>query len=251
MAERRADVAEAKRRVPVAALEREAAARRHHSLSDRLRRAPAPRIIAEVKKASPSAGLLQAFYDPAAVAAEYEACGAIAISVLTEPRHFLGSEADLRQVRQAVGLPILRKDFLCDPYQVCEAAAWGADVVLLIAAALDAAGIRDLHQAAVALGLDVIVEIHAADELDAALACEGAVIGVNSRNLKTLTTDLAIARGLAAAIPAGRLRIAESGIRRREEIVELQELGYDGFLIGESLLRGEQPGRALRRLRAG
>lgn len=248
MAERRAAVREAKARIPLSDLLWQAEKRVHHSLAEQLRRGPGPRIVAEVKKASPSAGLLRKAYAPARVAAAYARAGAVGISVLTEPRHFLGSEADLRAVRRAVDLPILRKDFICDPYQLAEAAAWGADVVLLIAAAMNWKQCEFLFEESRELGLEVIVEVHTRVELEMALSCRDAIIGVNSRDLKTLKTDLGRARELALAIPGGRLRIAESGIRDRSDLAGLQEAGYDGFLIGESLLRHKSPGVALRRM---
>ena len=251
MRERRRDVAEAKRRVSLRDLLWEAERRRRYSLTDRLRAAATPRVIAEVKKASPSAGLLRKAYDPAAIAREYERAGAVGISVLTEPRRFLGGEEDLRAVRAAVELPVLRKDFVCDAYQLAEAAAWGADVVLLIVAALDAKRCETLYRESVELGLETIVEIHTKGELEVALACDGAIIGVNSRNLKTLKTDLTVAQALIAAIPDGRTCIAESGIKTAADMAGLQAVGYDGFLIGESLLRQVSPGAALKGLLTG
>ena len=246
MSERRADVAEARGTVPVELLKEMAAGRAHHSLVERV--AAGSCIIAESKKASPSAGLLRPDYDPAALAREYEDAGAGGISVLTEPRHFLGDESHLRAVREAVSLPVLRKDFMCDVYQVYEAAAWGADVILLIIAALESDVLCELHAAAVELGLDVLAEAHTAGEVDAALDLEGVVVGVNSRNLKTLQTDLAVARDLAERIPADRAAVAESGIRNRSDIEELAALGYGGFLIGESLVGAVNPGAKLREL---
>lgn len=248
MRERQAAVREAKRLVPLRDLIEEAEQRVHRSLVDRLRLAPAPRIVAEVKKASPSAGLLRPVYAPARIARAYAGAGAVGISVLTEPLHFLGGEKDLRAVRRAVTLPILRKDFICDPYQLAEAAAWGADVVLLIVAALDRRLCEILYKESCELDLEVVVEVHTREELKVALACETAIIGVNSRNLKTLKTDLATARELVESIPEDRLCIAESGIKTHEDIAGLQTAGYDGFLIGESLLRQRSPGGALRKL---
>ncbi len=248
-AERRADADKAMRRVPIAGLERLAGGRTHRSLTDALREAPAPRIIAEVKKASPSAGLLRTVYRPGAIAGQYRDAGAIGISVLTEPRHFLGSAAHLRAVRSAVPLPVLRKDFISRPYQAAEAAAWGADVILIIVSALDPSAIRGLFEAAQSLGLESILEVHTEAELDLALGCPGGIIGVNSRDLKTLKTDLAVAVRLARHIPAGRVSIAESGIRTGDDIARLQDAGYAGFLIGESLLRHGRPGDQLAALR--
>jgi indole-3-glycerol phosphate synthase len=248
MAERLADGQAARRRVPVEDLQLAAEKRVHRSLIANLRSARLPRIIAEVKKASPSAGLLRKLYRPAAMAREYEAAGAAGVSVLTEPRHFLGSDEHLRQVRRAVLLPILRKDFIADAYQVCESAAWGADVVLLIAAAMDRGRLLDLYRVARGLRLEVIIEVHTAAELRLALKFPEAIIGVNNRNLKTLQTDLGVARRLAPLIPKDRLAIAESGIRTAAAVRRLQALGYSGFLIGESLLREGRPGDNLRKL---
>ena len=246
MEERRVAVEEARRTMPVKELRRAAESRVHHSLPQALRSAPGPGIIAEMKKASPSAGELRPGYDPAAIARDYAAHGACALSVLTEPLHFLGNEEHLRSVRQAVDLPILRKDFICDPYQVYEAAAWGADVVLLIVAALDEPTLFELHRTARDRGLDVLAEAHTAEELETALRLEDAVVGVNSRNLKTLQTDLETARLLSRTIPSGRLAVAESGIRTRADIDRLRRTGYRGFLIGETLMRSPDPGGVLR-----
>lgn len=251
MRQRRRDVAEAKARVALRDLLWAAEGRIHHSLADALGQGPAPRIIAEVKKASPSAGTLRVDYDPAAIALEYAGAGAAAISVLTEPHRFLGDESHLRAVRAAVELPVLRKDFVCDPYQLAEAAAWGADVVLLIVAALEAEECLVLHRESRELGLETIVEVHSETELRVAMQCPGAIVGVNSRNLKTLTTDLGVAVELGHRMPPGALWIAESGIKTRDDMTRLADAGYRGFLIGESLLRETSPGDALRRLMEG
>lgn len=248
MAERRSDVVSARRRIPLSALRDQASGRIHHSLIASLRDDPGTRIVSEMKKASPSAGLLRPEYDPAGIAFRYEAQGAAGISVLTEPRHFLGSETHLRQARSACGLPILRKDFMCDVYQIHEAAAWGADLVLLIVAALDRTELVDLYDEAVGIGLEVLTEAHTADEIEDALALERSIVGVNSRDLKTLKTDLAVARDLSRYIPDDRLSIAESGIKTREEILSLQTCGYKGFLIGEALVRENDPGGKLGQL---
>lgn len=249
MWQRKKDVADAKRAVSINELLWEAEKRTaYHSLSAALRAGPEPRIIAEVKKASPSAGELRRHYDASAIAQSYGAAGATAISVLTEPHHFLGSLDDLRKVRKVMNIPVLRKDFIAETYQLAEAAARGADVVLLIVAALEPGHCEILYREALELNLEVIVEVHDRAELDVALACGEAIIGVNSRNLKTLVTDLEVAHGLAGDIPDDRLCIAESGIRTAEDILKLQAAGYDGFLIGESLLRETHPGQALRAL---
>ncbi|MEI6564122.1 MAG: indole-3-glycerol phosphate synthase TrpC [bacterium] len=249
--DRRKDVAAAKRAVSINELLWIAEQRvEYRSLAATLRHAPKPRIIAEVKKASPSAGQFRTSFDPAAIAQSYVSGGAAAISVLTEPNYFMGTPADLKAVRRSVTVPVLRKDFLFDVYQLAEAAAWGADVVLLIVAALEPSQLELLYQESRELGLEAIVEVHTEDELKMALALEDAIIGVNSRNLKTLTTDLAVTYELAKGIPADRLCIAESGIKTHEDILGLQEAGYRGFLIGESLLRETFPGKALKALRA-
>lgn len=248
--ERREAVSTQRRRVPEAELVAAARQRCPRNLSERLRCAGnGTRIIAEMKKASPSAGLLCPAYDPAALAVAYEKAGACGLSILTEPLHFLGDAAHIRAARAVSELPILRKDFMCDPYQVLEAAAWGADVVLLIIAALDIPLMKALHETARDMGLEVLAEAHTAAELECAMSLEGAILGINSRNLSTLKTDLDTARGLAARIPPERVGVAESGIRRRHEVIELEALGYQGFLIGEALLREHDPAGRLRELR--
>lgn len=246
MAERAQAVAEARDTVSIDALREAAQQRVHHSLVDRLQtRCGGTCIIAEMKKASPSAGLLRPAYEPATIAEAYLAQGACGISVLTEPKHFLGSSEHIRQVRGAVDLPILRKDFMCDPYQVVEAAAWGADIVLVILAALEREAAQRLYDEAIGLGMEVLAETHTAGEIRVALEFERAIIGVNSRNLKTLKTDLVVAETLASEIPADRLSIAESGIKTRADIEKLEACGYDGFLIGEALMKDDSPGGKL------
>lgn len=232
------DVEKAKKLIPEKDLLKKAESRKHHSLLESLRTGNAPCIIAEVKKASPSAGLLRADYRPAEMAGIFQKAGAAGISVLTEPRYFLGNEDHFRTVREVVDIPVLRKDFICDVYQVYESAAWGADLVLLIVAALDRSMLMALYQAARKMGLEVLVEAHTEEEVRIALELEGAIIGVNSRNLKTLETDLSVAQKLAKFIPAEMLSIAESGIKSRVDIEELGRAGYKGFLIGEVLMRG-------------
>lgn len=247
MAERRAAVAECKRTTPVEMLRAQAGRRNRISLRAALRM-PGTQVIAEMKKASPSAGQLVSEYDPVSLARLYRSAGAAALSILTEPLHFLGSGAHLTAVRAESDLPLLRKDFMCDEYQIWEAAAWGADAILLIAAALDRAEMRDLYDVALAAGLEVLAEAHNEAELEASLDLPDAIIGVNSRDLKTLKTDLAVARRLASAIPANRLSVAESGIRTRADVVSLEAAGYKGFLIGESILRDADCAMQLRRL---
>lgn len=248
IAARRADLVEAQRTVPLAALRARplwAAPRRGFAAALRGRR---PAVIAEVKKASPSKGVIRADFDPVAIARSYAAGGAAAISVLTEERYFQGSPAYLEAIRAAVDLPLLRKDFIVDPYQVAEARAWGADAVLLIVAALDDAALRELQAAALELGLDVLVEAHDADEVARAAAIGATLIGINNRNLRTFVTTLETAERLHGGIPADALAVAESGIETPADVARLRAAGYDVFLIGESLMRQPDPGAALRAL---
>ena len=245
MNERLAAVANAEKAVSLEQLEAAAVGRVHHSIKSALQHRDGTRIISEMKKASPSAGLLKPDYNPQQIAKSYLKNGAVAISVLTEPLHFLGGEDDLRKVRAEVDLPILRKDFMCVPYQVAEAAAWGADLILIIAAMLSDRQMRDLYDAALSYGLEVLAEVHTQEELDRVLPLREAIVGVNSRNLKTLKTDLRTAHELAKNIPSDRLSVAESGISRRSEIEALEQAGYDAFLIGEALVSGDDPGGRL------
>ena len=204
------------------------------------------RIIAECKRRSPSKGILRQDYDPAAHAAAYARAGAAAVSVLTEPTFFDGSLDHLDRVRAAVDVPILRKDFLVTEYQLIEAAAHGADAVLLIAGALDDEQLRTLSRQASALGLAALVEVHDLIELERAANAGAAIIGVNSRNLRTLSVDLAVLEHVIAAMPAGAIAVAESGIRTNEDIRRLSTLGYHAFLVGERLISEPDPGAALR-----
>ncbi|MEI7435681.1 MAG: indole-3-glycerol phosphate synthase TrpC [bacterium] len=243
--ERHAAVASARLAVPEAELRWIAARRKPRSLRAALMQ-PGRRVIAELKRRSPSAGVLREQYFPAAIAQGYAAAGAAAISVLTEPLHFDGSREDLLAVRAAVELPILRKDFIVDAYQVLEAAAWGADAVLLIAALLNPQTCSRLAALAAELGLEAILEIHGESELAHLERCPDALVGVNNRDLTTLKTDLAVARDLAGLLPKDRVWIAESGLRGAADLLSLEALGYRGFLVGESFLRQNDPGAALR-----
>jgi indole-3-glycerol phosphate synthase len=204
-----------------------------------LSRTDAVNIIAEIKKASPSKGVINEAADPGKKAVEYASSGAAAISVLTEQDHFRGSIEDLIAARAAVSLPILRKDFVFDPYQVFEARAEGADAILLIAAMLEDDAIADLMALAASLGLDSLVEVHDRLELERAKQLGARLIGVNNRNLKTFEVSLERSRELINEKPAGTLMISESGLNSPEQILELRELGFDGFLIGEALMRGD------------
>lgn len=209
----------------------------------------APRIIAECKRRSPSRGILRENYVPASHARDYAAAGAVAISVLTEPTFFDGSPEHVREVRAAVDLPILRKDFIVSEYQLLEAAALGADAVLLIVAALDQRDLAHLVHAAEAMRLAVLVEVHDLDELRRALDASARIVGVNSRNLRTLTVDLGVLDAVAAELPPGVTAVAESGIRTRDDIARLSGAGYHAFLVGERLITQPDPGAALRELR--
>ena len=194
-------------------------------------------VIAEVKRYSPSKGAIRPDLDVATLAAAYEAGGAAAVSVLTEEDHFRGGLHDLRAAAGATRLPLLRKDFIVDPYQVYEARAFGASAVLLIAALLDDAGLRDLVGLARDLGLDVLLEVHDAGEMERALRVEDVVIGVNNRDLRTFEVSLRTSLDLAGMVPPGRVLVAESGIRDRADVEALAAAGVDAVLVGESLLR--------------
>ena len=206
------------------------------------------RIIAEVKKASPSKGLIREDFDPVAIAKDYASHGASALSVLTEERFFQGSLAHLEQIRQAVGVPLLRKDFMLDSYQLAEAKSYGADAVLFIAALLDPSLLRELHEEATALTLDALVEVHTEEDLEAAVKAGSQLIGINNRNLKTFEVSLATTERLAPLLPPGTLAVCESGIDDLQQIRRVEKLGIHVFLVGESLMRAPQPGRKLREL---
>ncbi len=205
-------------------------------------------IVAECKRRSPSRGVLRAHYDPVAIATGYAAAGAAAISVLTEPTFFDGALDHLVAVRSATDLPLLRKDFIVSEYQLLEAKASGADAVLLIVAALDSQQLPTLHARARALGLDVLVEVHDSDELDRALAAEARVVGVNNRNLRTLTVDVRASERLIARLPPSVIAVSESGLASADDLQRLGSLGYRAFLVGERLMVAERPDLALREL---
>lgn len=207
-----------------------------------------PAIIAEIKQASPSAGLIAEDFNPAAIARNYESAGAAALSVLTDARFFQGSLEDLAAARAATSLPVLRKDFTLDRYHLLQASDCGSDCILLIAAALEDTELRELHAAALELSLDALVEVHDGSELERALAIGANLIGVNNRNLKTMEVSLQTSIDLAEQFPQHVLRISESGIRSADDLRRLADAGYQGFLVGEGLMRHADQGRALAEL---
>jgi indole-3-glycerol phosphate synthase len=257
LAATRATVASAKARLPLAELERLAALHQPRGWAAALRQksAAGPAVIAEIKKASPSKGLIRADFDATQLARSYFAGGAAALSVLTDEPFFQGSLRNLELASAAVSLPCLRKDFTVDEYQIVEARAHHADAILLIAAALTDAELVRFAHAARALSLDVLVEVHTAEELDrvrSTLGDTGAdAIGVNNRNLKTFEVRLETSLELVERIPSATVRVAESGIAAPQDLARLRAAGFDAFLIGESLMHQPDPGNALAALLAG
>ncbi|MPZ18584.1 MAG: indole-3-glycerol phosphate synthase TrpC [Luteitalea sp.] len=234
-------------RRPCAVLDAEAPVRlpRSRSFVEALTKADRVNVIAECKRRSPARGLLRNAYDAAAIADEYEAAGAAAISVLTEPTFFDGHPDHLTAVRETVTVPVLRKDFIVDAYQLHEARAMGADAVLLIVAALDEPALTSLLGEAQTLGLAALVEVHDEVELTTALSAGASIIGVNNRNLQTLEVSLDVAERLIDEIPDDRVAVAESGLRTGTDLGRLRERGYDAFLVGERFMTAPSPGRAL------
>jgi indole-3-glycerol phosphate synthase len=237
-----------KRERPLAELEREAGSQPEgRPFAEALAR-PGTSLIAEHKRRSPSAGTIREGLSCADVVSAYERGGATALSVLTEEAHFGGSLADLREARAASELPVLRKDFTIDPYQLYEAKAAGADAVLLVVGAMSQDELADLYREAHALDLDAIVEIHDEEELDAALEVDADVLGINNRNLEDFSVDIQRTFDLLHDVPAGKVVVSESGIQTRDQIDELEQVGVDAVLIGEALMRAPDPEEAVRQL---
>ncbi len=207
-----------------------------------------PAIIAEIKKASPSRGVIRENFDPAAIAGSYEQHGAACLSVLTDTQFFQGSKNHLMEARAACALPVLRKDFMIDPYQVCRARTIGADCILLIVAALDLPRMQELETQAMELGMAVLVESHDAAELELALQLKTPLIGINNRNLRTFETRLETTLELMGRVPQERIVITESGIHTREDVQRMRHNGINAFLVGEAFMRAEDPGQELARL---
>jgi indole-3-glycerol phosphate synthase len=244
VAQKREEIAAARRRRSEADLERAAAdAPPVRDFVAALRAAPGIGLIAEIKKASPSAGLIRDDFDPVEIAKIYEAHGASCLSVLTDEQFFQGHLDYLTAVRQAVACPVLRKDFVLDPFQVLEARAAGADAVLLIAECLDDATLSDLYSRIVALGMTALVELYEPANLERVLALNPPLVGVNNRNLKTFVTDLKHTLHLATKMPPGTLLVSESGIRTREDVLRLKSAGCGAILVGETLMRSPDIGK--------
>jgi indole-3-glycerol phosphate synthase len=207
-----------------------------------------PAVIAEIKKASPSKGVLRADFDPAAIARSYEAGGAACLSVLTDRDFFQGAHGHLAQARSACSLPVLRKDFITEPYQVLESRALGADCILLIAAALARQDMQGLEASAHSLDMAVLVEVHDAAELEAALALRTPLLGINNRNLRTFETRLETTLELLASVPAGKIVVTESGILEPSDVARMRARSVNAFLVGEAFMRAPDPGMQLARL---
>ena len=248
VAAKRAEIAAAKKKVSEVEVKKRAAAAPQTRDFVAALRARQPAVIAEIKRASPSRGVLRADFDPAAIAKSYEGAGAACMSVLTDAEFFQGAPEHLTQARAACGLPALRKDFLIDPYQVYEARALGADCVLLIVACLDDAQMRELESLAHKVGMAVLVEVHDAAELARALKLKTPLIGINNRNLRSFETRLETTLELLPRIPPGRLVITESGILSKADVARMRQHGVHAFLVGEAFMRAPDPGAELNSL---
>jgi indole-3-glycerol phosphate synthase len=249
LARKREELEAARAAVPFAEMQRRAAAaappRDFVSALRAKVSAGRPAVIAEIKKASPSKGLLRADFDPAAIARGYETAGAACLSVLTDRDFFQGAPEHLAQARAACALPVLRKDFVTEPYQVFESRALGADCILLIAAALARQDMQGLEASARSLGMAVLVEVHDGVELESALTLQTPLLGINNRDLRTFQTRLETTLDLLPRIPKGRIVVTESGIAGRSDVSRLMAKGVPGFLVGEAFMRAPDPGKAL------
>ncbi|MRT56186.1 indole-3-glycerol phosphate synthase TrpC [Enterobacteriaceae bacterium RIT693] len=242
------EIAAAKKAISLSQLAEQAAAQNHRDFVAALRHkrdAGLAGVIAEVKKASPSKGVIRERFNPAEIAASYQQGGAACLSVLTDVQFFQGSAAYLQQARAACELPVLRKDFMVDPWQVLEARAMGADCILLIVSALEDGQMQELEAQAHELGMAVLVEVHDADELERSLRLTTPLIGVNNRNLRTFETTIETTISLLAQLPADRMVVTESGISTREHVIRLREANVNNFLVGEAFMRADEPGKEL------
>ncbi|CAM5200017.1 Indole-3-glycerol phosphate synthase OS=Castellaniella defragrans OX=75697 GN=trpC PE=3 SV=1 [Castellaniella defragrans] len=249
---KRAEIATARQMRSEADLLREAKSRNDirgfaRAIEDKISQGK-PAVIAEIKKASPSKGVIRADFNPAEIAASYACHGATCLSVLTDVQYFQGGYDHLRQARAACSLPVLRKDFMIDPYQIIHARALGADCVLLIAAALAPTQLQELEAVAQELDMDVLVEIHDRSELDAALSLQTPLLGINNRNLRTFETRLETTLAMLAELPAGKRVVTESGILSPADVDRMREHHVEAFLVGEAFMRAEDPGTALHEL---
>jgi len=236
LAHKRQEIADAKKRIPLSVLREEASARAGGFFADAIRADNRIKLIAEIKKASPSKGILTTDFDPVRLAATYADNGAAAISVLTDCRFFLGDHSYLRTAKEASGLPVLRKDFIIDEYQLWESLALQADAVLLIAAALDGSQLREYVQICGSLGLDALVEVHDAQQLQSAAKAEARIIGINNRDLRTFHTDIQTTIELSPQAPEHAIMVSESGISTAADVGRLRAAGVDAILVGEALV---------------
>jgi indole-3-glycerol phosphate synthase len=255
LAAKRAEVDAARVRIPPGEIERQAREASPPRGFERALRAKVaggkPAVIAEIKRASPSRGLIRADFDPARIAASYEANGAACLSVLTDRQFFGGSPEDLQAARAACKLPVLRKDFILDPYQVHEARAWGADCILLIVDAAPDAELQALESLARGLGMDVLVECHDGEQLERALGFSSPLIGINNRDLRTFETRLETTIGLLSRVPPGRLLVTESGIGQPADVARLRDAGVSAYLEGSAFMSAPDPGKELFRVFSG